>query len=67
MFIIHIMLWENENINVYYSHNVMGKRKYKAIRKANINSLFHCQRVENYTAICSERALNPHVPFIWYS
>ena len=31
MFIIHIMLWENENINVYYSHNVMGKRKYKCL------------------------------------
>ena len=29
----------NENrirsLNVYYSHNVMGKQKYKAIRKAN--------------------------------
>ena len=34
----------NENrvrsLNVYYSHNVMGKQKYKAIRKANRNSLF---------------------------
>ena len=34
--------------NVYYSHNVMGKRKYKAIRIANRNSLFHHQRVSNY-------------------
>ena len=42
----------NENkirsLNVYYSHNVMGKQKYKAIRKANRNSLFQCQRVSNY-------------------
>ena len=42
----------NENrirsLNVYYSHNVVGKQKYKAIRKANRNSLFQCQRVENY-------------------
>ena len=26
----------------------MGKQKYKAIRKANKNSLFQCQRVANY-------------------
>ena len=42
----------NENrvrsLNVYYSHNVMGKQKYKAIRKANMNSLFQHQRVSNY-------------------
>ena len=36
------------SLNVYYSHNVMGKQKYKAIRKANRNSLFQRQRVSNY-------------------
>ena len=35
-------------LDVYYSHNVMGKQKYKAIRKANRNSLFQHQRVANY-------------------
>ena len=42
----------NENrvrsLNVYYSHNLMGKQKYKAIRKANRNLLFQHQRVANY-------------------
>ena len=36
------------SLNVYYSHNVRGMQKYKAIRKSNRNSLFHHQRVANY-------------------
>ena len=33
---------------MYYSHNVLGKQKYKAVRKAKRNSLFQCQKVANY-------------------
>ena len=36
------------SLNVYYSHNVMGKQKYRAIRKSNRNSIFQRQRVANY-------------------
>jgi len=43
-----LLKWKNEynksnenmlrSLNIYYSHNVMGKAKYRAIRKANKNS-----------------------------
>ena len=36
------------SLNIYYSHNVMGKTKYRLIRKANQNSLFQKHRVTNY-------------------
>ena len=46
----------NENrvrcLNVYYSHNIMGKQKFIVIRKANRNSLFQCQIVANYIPYC---------------
>ena len=42
----------NENrlrsLSVYYSHNVMGKNKYRAVRKSNQNSLFQNKRLANY-------------------
>ena len=42
----------NENclrsLNVYYSHNVLGKRKYLSIRKANNNSSLQNVDVVNY-------------------
>jgi len=42
----------NENLlrslNVYYSHNVMGKNKYINIRKANGNASFQGNQIPNY-------------------
>ena len=36
------------SLNVYYSHNVMGKRKYNNIRKANNASSYLGVKVPNY-------------------
>ena len=36
------------SLNVYYSHNVMGKQKYRSIRKANRNSIFQKHKMGNY-------------------
>ena len=36
------------SLSVYYSHNVMGKNKYRAVRKSNRNSLFQDKRLANY-------------------
>ena len=36
------------SLNVYYSHNVMGKRKYINIRKANNRASFEKVKVPNY-------------------
>ena len=42
----------NENVlrslNIYYSHNVMGKAKYQSIRKANRKSTYKEIGVPNY-------------------
>ena len=42
----------NENLlrslNVYYSHNVMGKEKYRNIRKANRHAVFDKKSVPNF-------------------
>ena len=42
----------NENkfrsLSTYYAHDVLGKRKYLAIRKANRKSIFRAERVPNY-------------------
>ena len=44
--------YSNENrlrsLSIYYSHNVMGKNKYRAVRKSNRNSLFQNKRLANY-------------------
>ena len=36
------------SLNAYYSHNVMGKRKYNNIRKANKASSYQGAKVPNY-------------------
>ena len=36
------------SLNVYYSHNVLGKRKYLSIRKASRNATYHGSRISNY-------------------
>lgn len=45
------------SLSVYYSHNVMGKAKYRAIRKANKNSLNGKMKLANYV-------LYPHLASI---
>ena len=44
--------YSNENrlrsLSIYYSHNVMGKNKYRVVRKSNRNSLFQNKRLANY-------------------
>lgn len=36
------------SLNTYYSHNVLGKRKYLSIRRANKKAIFNKQSVPNY-------------------
>ena len=36
------------SMNVYYSHDVMGKRKYMSVRKANKSATFEGHQVPNY-------------------
>ena len=36
-------------VNLYYSHDVMGKRKYISIRKDTSNSKFDGKRIPNYS------------------
>lgn len=36
------------SLNTYYSHNVLGKRKYMSLRKANNNVKYKNQKVTNY-------------------
>ena len=48
----NIFYKSNENrsrsLSVYYSHNVMGKNKYRAVRKSNRNFLFQDKPLANY-------------------
>ena len=37
------------SVNLYYSHDVMGKRKYISIRKETSNSKFDGKRIPNYS------------------
>lgn len=38
------------SLNCYYSHNVLGKRKYTSIRRANSNSTFRGLGITNYVS-----------------
>ena len=39
---------EHRSLNVYYSHNVMGKAKYCSLCKANRNTSFNKYKAPNY-------------------
>ena len=38
------------SLSTYYAHDILGKRKYLAMRKANRKSIFRAERIPNYVS-----------------